>query len=150
MKRLICLTGLAAVAACSLVALAVAGPPERTEQVVPVTVVYQPCGAVESVTYAIRRTRFEDGRIQLQVSFEGTITVPRTGETVAESGHQTLVVGADGTFAFSGVAFNVRIPGQGVILLEAGRLVFDPDGNVVQQSARTAADLAQKVCAALG
>jgi hypothetical protein len=113
------------------------------------------CAVAGIAEYTIRRTRFIAGdgnvvRTKLQISFEGTITVPRTGETVAERGHQTIVSEADGTFRFSGVSFNVHVPGAGVILLETGRLVLDAEGNVLKQSAKTSVDLAEKVCAALG
>ena len=144
-----------ALAACAFAGLADASPPTRSHQVVPVTTVYEPCGAVEEVTYTIDSTRYFDQngnhvRTVAHVKFEGTITVPRTGETVAQRGSQRLEFLPDGTFEFSGVAFNVHVPGQGVILLEAGRLILDGDGNVVKQSAKTSVDLAAKVCGALG
>ena len=156
MKRLSQLVLVVVLALLSAATTGTAAPvPERFVQIAPVRAVYEPCGAVETVVYTVEGTRFLDQsgtvvRTQLQVGFEGTITVPRTGEVVAESGHQTLVLDGDGGFAFAGVSFSVHVPGQGVILLEAGRLVLDADGTVVTQSDKTAVDLAEKVCAALG
>ena len=147
------------VAAGGLVAVvspaAAVTPPLHTHESVVVLQRYEPCGVVEGVRYDIHRTRFfgEDGSIVrslLRIGFEGTLSIPRTGEVVEERGHQTITVEADGTFAFAGVGFNVHVPGEGVILLEAGRLVIDPDGNVTHQSANTALDLAAKVCGVLG
>jgi hypothetical protein len=153
MKVIALLSGVAAVVSV-LAPTAAATTPAHSHQTVPVSVVYEPCGVVEDVTYEIDRTRFFDEggvvRTLLRISFAGTLTVPRTGEVLTERGNQTIVIDADGTFSFSGVSFNVHVPGKGSILLEAGRLVIDAEGNVLHQSAQTTVDLEAKVCAVLG
>jgi hypothetical protein len=66
-----------------------------------------------------------------------TITVTAKGTTLTMQNQAAPVVitfNADGSRAtetFHGPTFKFTLPGSGVVLLEAGRLMFDGDGNVV-------------------
>jgi len=71
-------------------------------------------------------------RIQFYLPFHGTLTNEATGESV--SADQVLQVTVDleeGTESDVGLRFRVVFPGLGVVLLDAGKVVFDADGNVV-------------------
>jgi hypothetical protein len=70
-------------------------------------------------------------RIQFYLPFHGTLTNEATGESV--SADQVLQLTLDleeGTESDVGLRFRVVFPGLGVVLLDAGRVVFDADGNV--------------------
>jgi hypothetical protein len=148
--RSIGLAALAAVAAAAaLAAPAGAEPPTHSSFDVAALFVHQPCGLVEGIVFHVRETELSDGSVRAQVAYEGTITNPATGESWPERGHQTVVFRPDGSLEFSGTAYVITVPGEGLLLLEAGRLVLDADGNIVHASAQTAADVAAKLCAAL-
>ncbi len=71
-------------------------------------------------------------RLKFHLPFHGTLTNQATGESV--SADQVLRVTVDledGTESDVGLRFRVAFPGLGVVLLDAGRIVFDADGNVV-------------------
>ena len=70
-------------------------------------------------------------RIQFHLPFHGTLTNEATGESV--SADQVLQLTLDleeGTESDVGLRFRVVFPGLGVVLLDAGKIVFDADGNV--------------------
>jgi hypothetical protein len=80
-------------------------------------------------------TFFDDAgnpiRIQFYLPFHGTLTNEATGESV--SADQVLQLTLDleeGTESDVGLRFRVVFPGLGVVLLDAGRVVFDAAGNV--------------------
>jgi hypothetical protein len=55
-----------------------------------------------------------------------------TGEGFAETDTVLDVIDLQsGTESLSGLAFHVTVPGEGVVLLDAGRLVADAEGNLV-------------------
>jgi hypothetical protein len=71
-------------------------------------------------------------RVTFHLPFHGTLTNEATGESV--SADQVLVETDDleeGTISWLGLRFRVTFPGLGVVLLDAGKIVFDADGNVV-------------------
>lgn len=71
-------------------------------------------------------------RLTFHLPFHGTLTNEATGESV--SADQVLKETVDleeGTDSLVGMRFRVAFPGLGVVLLDAGRIVFDADGNVV-------------------
>ena len=82
-------------------------------------------------------TTFFDGegnpsRVTFDLPFHGTLTNEATGESV--SADQVLRKTDDlqeGTVSFVGLRFRVTFPGLGVVLLDAGKIVFDADGNVI-------------------
>jgi len=77
----------------------------------------------------------EDGnptRLKFHLPFHGTLTNEATGESV--SADQVLQETDDleeGTQSLVGLRFRVAFPGLGVVLLDAGKIVFDADGDVV-------------------
>jgi hypothetical protein len=56
-----------------------------------------------------------------------------TGEGFAEteSGHSLVDLPSEDEVTAQGLSYRVTVPGGGVVLLQAGRLVFDEAGNVV-------------------
>jgi hypothetical protein len=71
-------------------------------------------------------------RDQVYLPFHGTLTNEATGESVsADQVLQLTVDLEDGTESDVGLRFRVVFPGLGVVLLDAGKIVFDADGNVV-------------------
>ena len=147
------------VALVSFPAVAAAVPPTRSEVDEDFEVVYEPCGLVEVGVHHRSFTTFldQDGnavRILEQVSFEGVITNPTTGETFVDRGHVTVTFKPDFTSAFTltGTVFNIRVPKEGLLLLDAGRLVADGDFNTVFQSAKALSfsETDAAVCEALG
>jgi len=76
-------------------------------------------------------------RVAFHLPFHGTLTNEATGESV--SADQVLNETDDlekGTQSFTGLRFRVAFPGLGVVLLDAGKIVFDRDGNVVFEAGR--------------
>jgi hypothetical protein len=81
-------------------------------------------------------TYFDDNgnpiRVQFHLPFHGTLTNEATGESVsADQVLQVSVELEEGTESDVGLRFRVVFPGLGVVLLDAGKVVFDADGNVV-------------------
>jgi hypothetical protein len=141
-------------------AAATATPPTRSEvEGEPFSVVYQPCGLTEVGERNRSFTTFydQDGnevRTLEQVFFEGTVTNPATGETFVDSGHATVMfqTGFVTGFTLIGTVYNIRVPGEGLLLLDVGRLVVDANFNPVFQSAKalSVTEVDAAVCAALG
>jgi hypothetical protein len=71
-------------------------------------------------------------RLTFHLPFHGTLTNEATGESVsADQVLQETVDLDEGTDTLVGLRFRVTFPGLGVVLLDAGKIVFDADGNVV-------------------
>lgn len=71
-------------------------------------------------------------RLTFHLPFHGTLTNEATGESVsADQVLQLTVDLVEGTESDVGLRFRVTFPGLGVVLLDAGKIVFDADGNVV-------------------
>lgn len=89
-----------------------------------------------------------------QVTFDAVITNPATGETFVDRGHATVMHLSDFSTGFTllGIVFNIRVPKEGLLLLDMGRLVADADFNPVFQSGKalSLSDVDAAVCAALG
>jgi hypothetical protein len=70
-------------------------------------------------------------RIEFHLPFHGTLTNEATGETVSVDQVLQLSVDLDeSTESDVGLRFRVVFPGLGVVLLDAGKVVFDANGNV--------------------
>jgi hypothetical protein len=68
--------------------------------------------------------------------YDGTLTDPATGRTIAQKGRQNLTI-RDGIVASRGQGVFLRLAGEGVVLHDVGRLVFDPgDGSTISASAK--------------
>jgi hypothetical protein len=71
-------------------------------------------------------------RIQFYLPFHGTLTNEATGESVsADQVLQVTLELEEGTESDVGLRFRVAFPGLGIVLLDAGRVVFDAAGNVI-------------------
>ena len=71
-------------------------------------------------------------RIKFHLPFHGTLTNEATGESVsADQVLQLTVDLEEGAESDVGLRFRVVFPELGVVLLDAGKVVFDEDGNVV-------------------
>ena len=90
---------------------------------------------------------------QIRIRYAGVAVDPATGRRIQLPARQNLINRGD-VIATSGQGIFIRLPGQGVILLDVGHLVFDPgDGTTTKASAQVLAfddpDLFAKVDAAL-
>lgn len=92
------------------------------------------CGsflALEDFVEDVRVTTFFDKagnpvRVQVNVNFDGILTNSVTGMTVPDPGHFNILVDLqEGTQAFVGLVFGITVPGQGIAVLDAGKVVFD-------------------------
>ena len=98
------------------------------------------CGtflALEDFVEDVRVKTFFDNagipiRVQVHVNFNGTITNSETGRTVRDPGHHTVTIDLEeGTQTFAGMVFAITVPGEGIAVLDAGKVVFDAEGNVI-------------------
>ena len=140
-RRLALCASLVAGLTLALVASAGAAPPEKVviEDIHIVQVDDTSCDIpfLEMFDGRVTRTTFfdEEGnptRVTFHLPFHGTLTNETTGESV--SADQVLQLTVDfeaGTESFAGLRFRVAFAGLGVVLLDAGKIVFDADGDVV-------------------
>lgn len=98
------------------------------------------CGsflALEDFVEDARVTTFFDQagnpvRVQVHVNFEGILTNTATGLTLRDPGHFTIVFDLqEGTTTQVGLIFGITVPGEGIAVLDAGKIVFDEEGNVI-------------------
>lgn len=84
-------------------------------------------------------------------SFEGTTTNPQTGASLPNRGvrifHRDLVTGELFT---TGTNVVTKLPGGGVAIGGAGRLVFDSAGRLVEHNGPESSEERAQLCAALG
>jgi hypothetical protein len=92
------------------------------------------CGSFEVLdsidVTATRRTFFDEAgnpvKRQAHVSIIGTITNTTTGKSFTDRGSvNNLFDFEGGTLQQAGVNFHINVPGKGVVLLEAGKIVVD-------------------------
>lgn len=75
----------------------------------------------------------------IRFRYDGLAVDPATGAAVELAGRQILAEGRD-AIALRGQGSFIRIGGSGVVLLDVGRLVFDPaDGSTLSASAQVIA-----------
>ena len=94
------------------------------------------CGVLETTQIAGRGTASFAGDgswigTSIHLTYDGTFTDPVTGRVVRQKGHQN-VTEADGLVTMSGQGFFLRLAGEGVVLHDVGRLVFDPSDGSTQ------------------
>jgi hypothetical protein len=70
-------------------------------------------------------------KFQVIFSASTLITNPLNGKTASGQQHSTQTLYANGTTATSGLSQSIIVPGVGVVLQIAGRMVIDSSGNVV-------------------
>jgi hypothetical protein len=91
-------------------------------------------------------------RVQVHGSDVGTITNPANGKTATGVDHWLERFDVEsGEFAILGLFFHLNFPGAGVVLIDAGHIRFDADGNVIHLAGPHQAfegDF-EEVCAAL-
>jgi hypothetical protein len=99
------------------------------------------CGVVESTMAAIDGTAFfaSDGswlKDVIRFSYDASYTDPASGRTISFKTRQTIMASPE-TIALRGQGLFVRVPVEGAVLLDVGRLVFDPsDGSTMFVSAK--------------
>ena len=132
------LAGLGALALYGLGAASTvqAAPPDKATFTFTDSGVVTGCGSfVILAQYEVRITEqvfFDRNGVPVRLQFHGiafgTMTNSSTGYTVkdAPSVRNGFVDFITGTRTFVGVDFHVTVPGHGVVLLQAGRIVFDP------------------------
>jgi hypothetical protein len=75
----------------------------------------------------------------VRLRYTGVAVDPATGASVVLSARQ-VIAEAPGTATSRGQGLFIRLPGDGVVLLDVGRLVFDPsDGSTLFSSAHVIA-----------
>jgi hypothetical protein len=93
---------------------------------------------------------FPDGRMTFHATVHFTHTNLATGFTLTDTHHFTDFVAADGQIKSVGVEWHLRDPSGKLVVVQAGQLVFDSDGNVLRFTPNTNPDLAAVGCPALG
>jgi hypothetical protein len=120
--------------------VALASPPliqtmhDQGTQVVPVT----PCGfpVVLDWTEDDHITIFFDQsgnpvKVQVHVQYYAKVINPGNGKSVIENATYTIVFNLQtGSSTYAGTEYNVNVPGAGIVLLDAGRVIFDANGNI--------------------
>lgn len=91
---------------------------------------------IEHMSADIRRITFFDEtgqpcKRQAHIDNVGTYTNSATGKEITTSDHfvQTRDLELN-TMTWVGLTMHIRVPGQGVLAMSAGRLGFDPNGNI--------------------
>jgi hypothetical protein len=98
------------------------------------------CGAEERTSIHIDGADYFDADgnwswASLRFRYDTTLTDPATGKVVTGEGRQVLTVRA-GEIQSRGQGFFIRVPVEGVVLLDVGRLVFNSaTGETLFQSA---------------
>jgi hypothetical protein len=70
--------------------------------------------------------------VQVHMHYDGTFTNSITGLTLRDPARLTITVDLqDGTVTEAGLFYGITVPGQGIAVLDAGKIVFDADGNVL-------------------
>ena len=87
------------------------------------------CGVVETThVYGTEADHFRpDGSLDFVVirfRYEGSFVDPASGQTIAQKARQNVTI--DDTIASRGQGIFLRLNGEGVVLHDVGRLVFDP------------------------
>jgi hypothetical protein len=127
----------------------------------PVTVVHQPCGAVEVIDTTIWGSEFFDSArasiaIHVHFDYEGTITFG--DRSVRDDAHQNAILRPSGINTLNGQGISFHLPGRGLVFQDIGHLVFsDLTGLTISGSAKVigfdhpnAPDFSEAVCEALG
>ncbi len=139
-----------------------ATPPQHFQfELDPITVVHEPCGAVEVITTTISGTEHFDSagnstRIQVHFNYAGRITLGNV--TVRNEARQNAIFRPNGINTLNGQGIAFHLPGQGLVFQDIGHLVFsDRTGVTIRGSAKVigfdnpdAPDFSAAVCTALG
>jgi len=70
-------------------------------------------------------------RVQVHVDFDGTVMNSVTGLSLKDPAHYTAIVDLKtGTETDVGLIYGITVPGKGIAVLDAGKVVFDAEGNI--------------------
>ncbi len=93
-------------------------------------------------------------RERIHARYTGTLTNAVTGQAVSDNGSRLIFLDRqEGTTAWAGIVLKVVVPGQGLVSLDAGRVVFNADGSIAFEAGPhhdLANDQFAALCAALG
>ncbi len=92
-------------------------------------------------------------RIQIHGQYRGTLTNSVTGAYLVDAPDPILAVIdlRNETFALKGLHYRITVPGQGIVVLDAGTATFYADGTIVTHGpAPDYAELPQLLCSLLG
>jgi len=137
--RLLLVTALTLLTLASVTTVFAAKPNVQTSHLEGSFVVAD-CGsflALEDFVEDARVTTFFDQagnpvRAQVYINFDGILTNSVTGLTLRDPGYFTILVDLqEGTEARVGIFYAITVPGEGVAVLDAGKVVFDAEGNVI-------------------
>jgi hypothetical protein len=100
----------------------------------------QPCNGFTNEyrgSVHVRSTRFFKGgdlvRVRDRVRVRETDTNSVTGKTIAVRANYSVVENrVKGTLAFNGVVYISTSPGEGVVIQDTGKVVFDAEGDLVK------------------
>jgi hypothetical protein len=101
-------------------------------------------------TITINAVIFADGREIDQDVIHATHTNVDTGFTLTETDYFTVVIAADGQVKTVGIEWHLRNADGKIVLVQAGQLVFSPEGDVLSFTPNTNPDFAAVICPALG
>src|SRR5439155_5451277 len=156
--RAVGLSGVAGVCLAAALAAPVAANSQLRFTIDDTSVLTHSCGVVETTRIYGRGTAsFDvDGTwvgTAIHLTYTGIFTDPATGRTITQVDHQN-VTEADGVITMRGQGAFIRLGGEGVLLHDVGRLVFDPsDGSTVSATPKVLTfddpDAAAKVEAAV-
>jgi hypothetical protein len=91
-------------------------------------------------------TQFGDGREQIHIHVVNVVWA--NGHTLTDNDDFTITI-RDGIQTFTGTLFNINVRGQGMILLDAGRITFDATGVIFLGGPHQSLDGRGAECAAL-
>ncbi|TMF37892.1 MAG: hypothetical protein E6I26_06950 [Chloroflexi bacterium] len=156
--RAVGLSGVAGLCLAAALAAPVAANSQLRFTIDDTSVLTHSCGVVETTRIYGRGTAsFDvDGTwvgTAIHLTYTGIFTDPATGRTITQVDHQN-VTEADGVITMRGQGAFIRLGGEGVLLHDVGRLVFDPsDGSTVSATPKVLTfddpDAAAKVEAAV-
>jgi hypothetical protein len=137
MRRFVSIPAMILLAVC-LAGPAAAAPPERTTFTEEGSNIVE-CGAfmiVQDFTIVAREKVFFDRqgnpiRVIANIVWDGTLTNTTTGFTVRDNAAWTFFLDFRTEIAReAGLIWNLNIPGQGIVALDAGTITYYPDGSV--------------------
>ncbi len=146
-----------AVAACALVlaAVATAGAPTHVSRTRSAVLVY-PAGTACDFTYSqtysivVDLTFFTDGTVHIHLDSTLAHTNTDTRYTLTEEDHYNVTFSADGGEKDVGLLWHLRDASGKLVVVHAGQIRLDSQGNLVEFTPNSGPDFAAVICPALG
>jgi hypothetical protein len=104
----------------------------------------------ESFTGTSDVTTFSDGTVNVHQTIHVIHVNEDTGYTLTENDVVNLTFYNDGTSKQVGIGWHLRDANGKIVLVHAGLITFDADGNVVRFTPNSGPGFAEVVCPALG